>query len=391
MTDLPVKTGVGGTKIKKVIGTGTEEDPFIDVMALSDEAGNVVSVQNPVPTDGDSVYVKDVKDSLSDVGTFTGADLTTMFDNLDTSIVDSSAENPKWFMFKLERPITSGGIGVVAHTGNFSNVHVEFMDRQENVLAENDDSSNNTPYNARRYPLTARDVCCIKVSFHTGDPVTVSFLRIATDTSVVARIKYIKPDGTEVEGRATAGGVPMASLQEYDEVFLTNPLPVREYGPNLDGDNYLSIHLQAASVVNMAVDGSSTPVEYSYTVPVGKKLMLNRGFLAIEDGVTAFAPGNFGAISGPLGNGLEISITPNGESKQVLETWQTNRQIRDSMFDFDQQFKADGAYIGRWTFSKDIGSSFVLNAGDKISALNQDDLTGLDYLSIRIKGKIENV
>jgi hypothetical protein len=36
-------------------------------------------------------------------------------------------------------------------------------------------------------------------------------------------------------------------------------------------------------------------------------------------------------------------------------------------------------------------SGFKFNAGDKFSFLIQDDLTGLDYLSFRIKGRISDV
>ncbi|MDF1551378.1 MAG: hypothetical protein P1P88_26390, partial [Bacteroidales bacterium] len=108
-----------------------------------DGTGEPIDVHNPLQVDGDSVYSKDVKVSISDVGTFTGSDLTTLFNNLDDYISDSSATSPKYFEIKLERPITTGSISIVTNSGNFSNVKVEFFDRQMKLLGESDDSTNN--------------------------------------------------------------------------------------------------------------------------------------------------------------------------------------------------------------------------------------------------------
>jgi len=197
----------------------SDKNPF--PIQISNSDGIATDVQHPLPTDGDSVYVKDIKDTLSDVGTFTGVDLKTLFNNLDDTITDSSATNPKWFKIFLERPITTGSIGVVANTGDFSNVHIEFMDRQENLLAENDDRNNNTKYTAKGYSLTAVNVCCVKVSFYTTDDITVSFLRITKDTTTTARLKALKPDGRETEISATAGGNLKVSVEEFDEALTS--------------------------------------------------------------------------------------------------------------------------------------------------------------------------
>jgi hypothetical protein len=163
--------------------------------------------QSPLSADGDSVYEKDLKSQLSDVGTFDGADLDTLFNNLDDSIVDSDATNPKWFKFFLERPITAGSVGIIAHEGNFSNVKIEFLDRQGTALAENDDSTSDTKHTAYKYSIVATNVCCIKISFHTADTVTVSFLRIQKDTTTASRLKAIRPDGKEAEIAASIDGL----------------------------------------------------------------------------------------------------------------------------------------------------------------------------------------
>ena len=172
----------------------------------------------------------------------------------------------------------------------------------------------------------------------------------------------------------------------------SNPFIVRTDSCALDEDNYVSEYLTNGGSEDMAVNGG-TPVEFSYTVPADTIVYVTRSFVAIEDGSVAFNPAHFAALGAALGNGVEVSITPNGGSKVVLELWKTNRQVRDTMFDFDQEFKSDGAYIGRWTFGKDLGNftndkpGIELNAGDKFSVIVQDDLTDLDWMSFKIKGR----
>ncbi len=164
----------------------------------------------------------------------------------------------------------------------------------------------------------------------------------------------------------------------------SNPLTI-EYEP-FDEVEYLSARLLDTAAIDMAVDGG-TPVTYKYTVPADKVLYLKRGFLVIEDGNVAFIPGNFGALGAALTNGVSVGVTPSGGPRVEIENWKTNRQVRDTMFDFDQQFKSDGAYVGRWTFAKDLNfAGMVLGAGDIFDFVIQDNLSTLDYFSFRLKG-----
>ena len=154
----------------------------------------------------------------------------------------------------------------------------------------------------------------------------------------------------------------------------------------VSADNYFSEYVTDGATIDMAVNGT-TPVVYSYTVLPNTEVTINRGFFVIEDGAVAFNPGNFAALGASLSNGVEISITHLGSSKIVLENWKTNRQVRDTMFDFDQTFKTDGVYTGRWSFTKDlISRGFILNEGDKFEIKIQDNLSGLDYMSFKLKG-----
>jgi len=154
--------------------------------------------------------------------------------------------------------------------------------------------------------------------------------------------------------------------------------------------NYFSQILLDGANDDMAVDGSSTPVEYSYTVPTDMRVKLSRGRINIEAGQFFDAP-DFGGDSA-LSNGLEASITPEGGSKQVMETWLNNRQMRATMPHFDDRFKTDGQYVGEWDFYNLMNfSGQWLNDGDKFSFLVQDDLQSLEYLAFTLYGIISDL
>lgn len=62
-----------------------------------------------------------------------------------------------------------------------------------------------------------------------------------------------KPNGEFVNFRATAGGNPTVSLQEYDEAFLSNPLPTAIYGTEyLSGMSGIDASTEAQYVVDYA-------------------------------------------------------------------------------------------------------------------------------------------
>jgi len=175
-----------------------------------------------------------------------------------------------------------------------------------------------------------------------------------------------------------------------DQPLLITPIPAPEI---YFVGNYLSQPLLDSAANNMAIDGSVTPVEYSFTVATSRRIRVSRGSLMLEDGNLEFSPGDFGRISGALANGVEISITPDGGSPVVIETWATNRDIRDTLASFDPQFRQDGAYVGSWEFTADLsgGKGLYLNDGDKFSMTIQDDLTPLDFMSFTLHGRIINV
>lgn len=154
----------------------------------------VVGVQNPLQTDGDSVYIKDIDITNSSLETFTGT-ITDLFDSLVTVITDSTGTDPKHFTIKLNRPLKTGQLNISAQTGNFSNVKIIFYDASGGVRCTHDDSSNNTKYTKNPYNFTPITFSGFKIEFHTSDAVNVGFVYIQKCTNVVARLQGINIEG----------------------------------------------------------------------------------------------------------------------------------------------------------------------------------------------------
>lgn len=160
------------------IGNGTNQaDVNISKQLLTNAELNVegtdVSVQNPLPVDGDSIYNKDIDFNLSTIGTFSG-DLTSIFGDYEAEITDATAANPKTFTLRFKRPVTSNKIGIGSKTGNFSNVKILLKDLSGTVRETIDDSTNDTKYTSNIYSFTNNTFIEMVVEFHTTDEVKIS-------------------------------------------------------------------------------------------------------------------------------------------------------------------------------------------------------------------------
>ena len=187
--------------------------------------GEDVDTQNPLSFNGDSLYAKDIKISLSDGGTFTAtdSDLLSLFNNLDDGLEDTSATNPKFFELLLERPMTTGLIGLVTHTGNFSNVKIILKNRQDVIIKTIDDSSNSTKYTNHGYLISPpTDFCCIRVEFHTTDTINIGFIRTQKEDRVVARIQGERSDGDLGTLGLTNGNNAKISIEEFESGVSSN-------------------------------------------------------------------------------------------------------------------------------------------------------------------------
>lgn len=132
----------------------------------------------------------------------------------------------------------------------------------------------------------------------------------------------------------------------------------------------------------MAVNGSVTPVTFSYAPPAGFDFEAVRTMLYIES-QTAFAPDEFGDIA-TLANGVQINAAGSG-----VTNWKNNVDVVIEMYDFSRDAfgKSDKLLVARWTFTRDTnGKTVLIPDGQSFDAIIQDDLRDLIILRMKIKG-----
>ncbi|MHA1400160.1 MAG: hypothetical protein ACTSQE_07410 [Candidatus Heimdallarchaeaceae archaeon] len=209
------------------------QNPEEIVLSTNDEK---ISVQNPLPTNGDSVYFKDLDiDNCTasgftfDVGSGTEEEVVKSFvSSVFTGKSNNSITNPKTIYLQFNRPILTSSFGINSAPGKyFSNAKVVLAQGEYSWTAY-DDSSDNTQHQIFLFPTGPVKFSSMTITFHTANEIGIGLIGIFKNIEVVSRIQALKPDGTVTDVDATAGGNLKFSLEEFDSTFLGNPLPVRD-------------------------------------------------------------------------------------------------------------------------------------------------------------------
>jgi hypothetical protein len=231
----------------------------------------IIGVQNPLPGDMHSIFSKDINVSGSDIGTFSGT-ITDLVDDLDTSLTDDSATNPKYFEIKLNRPIDNTSIKFCSPPGSdFSNVKITLKDRSGITLVTVDETADDAKYSSNEYNWQLTAWCTIRVEFHTADAVAISWL-IAEKTLQVHTInKFIDAGNsrsTPLEGGQTFTGDWVRTLDysmalisvKTDEDAAADGLAIE-----LSNDGSTVIHTHTFDVL------ANTPNGHHYPSPLDTK------------------------------------------------------------------------------------------------------------------------
>ena len=312
--------------------------------------GKELSIQNPLPVDGDSVYCKDIDVSRSNSYNFSG-NICDSFTDLHSIVKDITSDGIKKYLVHFNRPVVSYVLGLGNAEGtnnpdapNFSNVKLIALNSGEEETVLIDESTNNTKYTSKTFQFSPLGMNALRLEFHTID------------------------------------GVGLTNISIQKSILAT----VRNLPTVLYAEQGLSALLLNGASPDMNVNGSVTPVDFEFEATVLS--FIERSFIALTNGLTEHTSSNFGAINGGLTNGVDVIILSDGVEIPIAN-WKTNIDIPLTMYDYNNPFK-DGAYAGRWTFSRDTGEPYALRPGDKVVLRIQDDLTGLDLFQFRIKGHI---
>jgi len=304
-----------------------------------------VDVQNPMPIDGDSVYCKDIDLGNSDIGNFSG-NLCDFFNGLHSENVDTTTDNPKELLIHFNRTVITPLIGVgSSEGGSFSNVKIIGILSGGIETTLSDFTTDNTDRTTQFFSFPNTGLNAIKFQFHTADTISITNI-------FIPKIRVI------------------ASIPETPITY---------------GSSYKSPYMLNGGSDDMTVDGSTTPVDFTYTIVGFSPGRWVRNFIDLQDGTQNFQPEDFGAINGGLTNGIDIIVLKDGV-ETILENWKTNMDISMTCYDFTSPFKA-GAYIGRWTITSDIGSPITLFPDDGLIIRINDNLGALDAFRFRAKLK----
>lgn len=156
------------------------------------EAYKDVDVQYPLPTDGDSIYAKDVDTDNSVVTDWTDLDSTgenvayIPFTGLFTRIQNSTTDNPKNLTIYFNRTILASGVGLGTNIGgSFSNVKVILLGSGGTERSAVDDSANSTVYTSKIYTFK-EDIYfnAVRLEFATTNTITLSNITAQKTTNV---------------------------------------------------------------------------------------------------------------------------------------------------------------------------------------------------------------
>ncbi len=172
----------------------------VSVQTNDDNTYKNVDVQNPLPTDGDSVYAKDLfldectpgdfiitEDPTADDTTI----LTSMVSDVWVEKKDDSATNPKVVTLAFKRPILTTSFGIDSGPdGDFSNVRIYVRQGQEEFLIV-DESTDSTKYKIRLFSTAPLKFSEIRFEFHTADTVTTGLYGIFKHVETASRLQAL--------------------------------------------------------------------------------------------------------------------------------------------------------------------------------------------------------
>ena len=149
--------------------------------------------------------------------------------------------------------------------------------------------------------------------------------------------------------------------------------------------------LRNAGSEDMNVNGSVTAVDFKYTCPVGKVVLVSRLHFHILD--SNVDPNDFGGIAGGIATGLILGAFDSDDS-QILDFLDGDTIKKNTHFDHiagtDANVKTGtglDALAVRFSVHKS-GASMRLTAGQYIQMTVQDDLTTLNEFTTLIQGLI---
>lgn len=407
------------------------------------------SVQDPLPTDGDQVFAKDLDIDFCTAADFIkDGDATISEENVINSIVsdiyneklNSTSDAIKTIFLQFKRPVLTSSFGINAGPGgDFSNVKITLA-QGDSIFVAVDESADSTKHEINLFPIPPVKFSRMTIEFHTTDPISIGLVGIFKNTEVAARLQALSDLTNAIEdigsfrgalnvntalvhkqgineyfqrdigGSTTLATAPVAGSTSFDVDSATG-FAISDL-VRLEGQRGYFKILNIVSVtitINRPLDSAmsigddmveidislnkagtlAAPISHKVMPPSDERWQMTRLLVTMLDS-SAMDDGRFGGAS-PLTNGLILRISRAGIVSTVT-VWFTNQDLKNDMFNVEYDPKAPAGFYGlsgRWTL---IAAEFVADldgaTGDYIEILNQDDLTVLDDFKIKAQGRL---
>lgn len=196
----------------------------------TDAEGTEIDIQNPLPTDGDSVYAKDIwvgestaTNWLDESAVASEDNVLIPFTGLHSIITNSTSDNPKLLRVHLNRTVFSHQVGLGAFGGgNFSNVKITLIGSGDVPRTIIDNSADDTKYTSRNISFEPQGFNAVDIEFYTTDTITLSNIIILKAPNVSAQIYGLRADGEIGVVNVTNGNNLKVSLEELENQVSVN-------------------------------------------------------------------------------------------------------------------------------------------------------------------------
>jgi len=198
-------------------------DGEMHVMLVADN--EPVGVQNPLHTNGDSVYAKDLcieqcsaVGFTFDVGSGTEEEvIKSLVSSVFVGKSNDSSDNPKTIYLQFNRPVLTSSFGINSAPGKFFSNTKIVLGQGDFEWTAFDGSADNTQRQIYLFPIEPLKFSSMKITFHTTNEIGLGLIGIFKNQEVAARIQAMKPGGEVTDVGATNNDNLKVSVQEYGD------------------------------------------------------------------------------------------------------------------------------------------------------------------------------
>ena len=320
-----------------------------------------IELNNPIPINSGRLYQSDINLTYSSMGTFSGSPID-LLDNRWSTVIDTSATNPKVIRLEFERAIQTSIIGITTESGSFSNTVIKYgltTSPDITLVDESADSTLKTLLTAPSIPITLTRLI---LEFHTANTVTLTGIDSAKAIQTISQLQGVDKDGElHTIGASYTDNLHVA-IQEYGDtsaidafarlrisqpytLFDSKQLHDKQplFWDEIVAGSATSVHSQPNAATTLTVTASSADYAIRQTKqrpnyqPGKSQLIVFTGHFEQQAGVTirAGAFDGTGATYRTPYNGIFIEITENDVTWNIAKNGTVTESVSQVDWNYD--------------------------------------------------------